>query len=64
VIGNAEFHQQSQQTISELTSLQEWEGGDVVSETRDLYERIVTAGLTSLGARGGVLRIQDRKTGS
>ena len=64
VIGNAEFHQQSQQTISELTSLQEV-GKAVTSSLKleDLYERIVTAGLTSLGAKGGVLRIQDRKTG-
>ena len=52
------------QTISELTAL--YEMGKAVTSTlklENLFELIVTTGLKILKAKGGVLRVEDRRTG-
>ncbi len=62
-IRNAHLHQKAEQTISELTALHEI--GKTVTSTLqlgDLLELILQAGLNTLKAKGGVLRIEDRKT--
>ena len=63
-IRNAHFYQEAEQTISELTALHEM--GKVVASTlklEELLERIVVTGLKILKAKGGALRVQDRRTG-
>lgn len=53
-----------QKNLSELAALQEI--GRAVTSTlklEDLYEQILTTGLKILKARGGVLRIKDKRTG-
>ena len=63
-IRNAHLYQEAEQTISELTALHEM--GKVVASTlklEELLERIVVTGLKILKAKGGALRVQDRRTG-
>lgn len=63
-IQNAHLHQEAGKTISELTALHEM--GKAVTSTlklEGLLELIVVTGLKILKAKGGVLRVQDRKTG-
>jgi len=64
VIRNDNLHQKSEETISELTAL--YETGKTVTSTlklESLFELIVRAGLKILKAKGGVLRVEDRRTG-
>ena len=64
VIRNDDLHQKSEETISELTAL--YETGKTVTSTlklESLFELIVRAGLKILKAKGGVLRVEDRRTG-
>ncbi|MGD0917791.1 MAG: ATP-binding protein [Thermodesulfobacteriota bacterium] len=64
MVQNAHLHQEAGKTISELAALQEM--GKVVTSTlklEGLLEVIVVAGSRILKAKGGVLRIRDRKTG-
>jgi two-component system sensor histidine kinase HydH len=63
-IQNAHLHQEAGKIISELTALHEM--GKAVTSTlklERLLELIVVTGLRILKAKGGVLRVQDRKTG-
>lgn len=63
-IQNAHLHLQAKRTISELTALHEM--GKAVTATLKLKERsklIVETGLKILKAKGGVLRVEDRRTG-
>jgi len=63
-IKNALLHQKAEETISELTALHEM--GKAVTSTlklEDLLELIVVTGMKILKAKGGVLRVQDRRTG-
>jgi len=63
-IRNSHLHQKAEQTIFELTALHEM--GKAVTSTlklEDLYELIVAAGLKILKAKGGVLRVEERRTG-
>ena len=63
-IQNAHLRQEAEQTISELTALHEM--GKVFTSTLKLdklLERIVVTGSKILKAKGGVLRVQDRRTG-
>ena len=63
-IRNDHLHQKAEETISELTAL--YEMGKAVTSTlklESLFELIVATGLKILKAKGGVLRIEDRKTG-
>jgi len=64
VIRNDDLRQKAEKTISELTAL--YEIGKAVTSTlklADLFESIVAMGLKILKAKGGVLRIEDRRTG-
>jgi len=63
-IQNDHLHQESQETVSELTAL--YEMGKTVTSTlklENLLQFILEGGLKILKAKGGVLRIEDRKTG-
>jgi two-component system, NtrC family, sensor histidine kinase HydH len=63
-IRNVDLHQKAEETISELTAL--YEMGKAVTSTlklENLFKLIVTTGLKVLKAKGGVLRIEDRRTG-
>jgi len=63
-IRNVSLHQKAEETISELTALHEM--GKAVTSTlklEDLLELIVSTGMKILKARGGVLRVEDRRTG-
>ena len=64
VIRNDDLHQEAGETISELTALHEM--GRAVASTlklENLFELIVTTGLKILKAKGGVLRVEDQRTG-
>jgi signal transduction histidine kinase len=64
VIRNEGLHQKAEKTISELTALHEM--GRAVTSTlklESLFELIVTTGLKILKAKGGVLRVEDPRTG-
>ncbi len=64
VIRNDDLRQKAEKTISELTTLHEM--GRAVTFTlklENLLELIVTTGLRILKAKGGVLRVEDPKTG-
>ena len=63
-IRNDGLHQKAKETISELTAL--YEMGKAATSTlklENLFELIVTTGLKILKAKGGVLRVEDRRTG-
>jgi signal transduction histidine kinase len=63
-IQNDDLHQKAEETISELTGL--YEMGKVVTSTlrlENLFELIVATGLKILKGKGGVLRVEDRRTG-
>jgi signal transduction histidine kinase len=63
-IRNDDLHQKAEETISELTAL--YEMGKTVTSTlrlENLFELIVATGLRVLKAKGGVLRVEDRRTG-
>ena len=63
-IRNDNLHQKAEETISELTGL--YEMGKAVTSTlklENLFELIVATGLKILKAKGGVLRVEDRRTG-
>lgn len=63
-IRNDDLHQKAEKTISELTALHEM--GKMFTSTlrlEELFELIVTTGLKILKAKGGVLRVEDRRTG-
>ena len=63
-IRNDDLHQKAEETISELTAL--YEMGKTVMSTlklENLFELIVATGLKILKAKGGVLRVEDRRTG-
>jgi two-component system sensor histidine kinase HydH len=65
VIRNDDLHQKAEETISELTAL--YEMGKTVTSTlqlKNLFESIVATGLKILKAKGGVLRVEDRRTGA
>lgn len=62
-IRNDHLHQKAEETISELTAL--YEMGKAVASTLklgNLFQLIVTTGLKILKAKGGVLRVEDKKT--
>lgn len=64
MIRNDDLRRKSEETISELTAL--YEVGKTVTSTlqlRTLFELILSMGLKILKAKGGVLRIVDRRTG-
>ncbi len=64
VIRSDDLRQKAEATISELTAL--YEMGKAVTSTlklESLFELIVTTGLRILKAKGGVLRVEDKKTG-
>ncbi len=64
VIRNVHLHQKAEQTISDLTALHEM--GKAVTSTlklEELFELIIATGLKTLKAKGGVLRVLDRRTG-
>ena len=64
VIRNIHLYQEAEQTISDLNALHEME--KVITSTlklEKLCELIVVTGLKILKAKGGVLRIQDQRTG-
>jgi signal transduction histidine kinase len=64
VIRNDDLHLKAEETISELTALHEM--GKAVTFTlklENLFELIVTTGLKLLKAKGGVLRVEDPRTG-
>jgi two-component system sensor histidine kinase HydH len=63
-IRNDGLQQKVEETISERTAL--YEMGEAVTSTlklESLFELIVATGLKILKARGGVLRVEDRRTG-
>ena len=63
-IRNAHLHRKAEQTISELVALHEM--GKAVTSTlklRELFELILVTGLKILKAKGGALRVEDRRTG-
>jgi two-component system sensor histidine kinase HydH len=63
-IRNDDLRQKAEETISELTAL--YEMGKTITSTLNLEDRlklIVATGLKTLKARGGVLRLEERKTG-
>ncbi|OGP89624.1 MAG: hypothetical protein A2157_17110 [Deltaproteobacteria bacterium RBG_16_47_11] len=63
-IRSDDLHQKTEETISELTALHEM--GKVVTSTlklENLFELIVSTGLKILKAKGGVLRVEDPRTG-
>jgi signal transduction histidine kinase len=62
-IRNDHLHQKAEETISELTAL--YEMGKAVASTlklENLFQLIITTGLKILEAKGGVLRVEDKKT--
>jgi signal transduction histidine kinase len=62
-IRNDQLHQKAEETISELTAL--YEMGKAVASTLkldNLFQLIITTGLKILKAKGGVLRVEDKKT--
>ena len=62
-IRNDHLHQKAEETISELTAL--YEMGKAVASTLklgNLFQLIVATGLKILKAKGGVLRVEDKKT--
>jgi len=64
VIRSDDLRQKTEKTISELTALHEM--GKAVSSTlklESLFELIVTTGLKILKAKGGVLRVEDKRAG-
>ncbi len=64
VIRNDDLHLKAEETITELTALHEM--GKAVTSTlklENLFELIVTTGLKILKAKGGVLRVEDPRTG-
>jgi len=68
VVGGAirsdDLRQKTEETIVELTALREM--GEAVASTlklENLFELIVTTGLKILKAKGGVLRVGDKRTG-
>ena len=63
-IRNDDLHRKAEETISELTAL--YEMGKAATSTLNLaglFELIVSTGLRILKAKGGVLRIKDRRAG-
>ncbi|NWG01968.1 MAG: GAF domain-containing protein [Syntrophaceae bacterium] len=63
VIQNEHLYQKAEETISELKALHEM--GKAVASTlklENLFPLIVTTGLKILKAKGGVLRIEDKRT--
>ena len=63
-IRNDHLHRKAEQTISELTALHEM--GKAITSTlklEELFELIIATGLKTLKAKGGVLRVEDRRTG-
>ena len=63
-IRNDRLFRKSEQTISELTAL--YEMGKTITSTLNLEDRlklIVATGLKTLKAKGGLLRLEERKTG-
>ena len=63
-IRNDQIRRETEQTFSELTAL--FEMGKAVTSTLkldDLFGMIVTTSLKILKAKGGVLRLEDRRTG-
>jgi signal transduction histidine kinase len=63
-IRNDDLRQKTGETISELTALHEM--GKAITSTlklENLFELIVTTGLKILKAKGGVLRVEDKRTG-
>lgn len=61
-IRNDDLHRKAEETISELTAL--YEMGKAATSTLNpagLFELIVSTGLRILKAKGGVLRIEDRR---
>jgi two-component system sensor histidine kinase HydH len=63
-IRNAHLHRKAEETISDLTALHEM--GKAVNSTlklEELLELIIVTGLKTLKAKGGVLRVEDRRTG-
>ncbi len=63
-IQNDHLHRKAEETVSELTAL--YEMGKTVTSTlelENLLQVILETGLKILKAKGGVLRIEDRKTG-
>jgi signal transduction histidine kinase len=61
-IRNDDLHRKAEETISELTAL--YEMGKTATSTlnpESLFELIVSTGLRILKAKGGVLRIEDRR---
>jgi len=62
-IRNDHLHQKAEETISELTAF--YEMGKAVASTLklgNLFQLIVTTGLKILKAKGGVLRVEGKKT--
>jgi two-component system sensor histidine kinase HydH len=62
-IWNDDLQQKAEETITELTAL--YEMGKTMTSTLELeslFELIVATGLKILKARGGVLRVEDRRT--
>ena len=62
-IQNDHLHRKAEETVSELAAL--YEMGKTVTSTlklEDLLQLILETGLKILKAKGGVLRIEDRKT--
>ena len=63
-IRNDALHQKADETISELTALHEM--GKAMTSTlklENLFDLIVATGLKVLKAKGGALRVEDRRTG-
>jgi len=63
-IRNEDGHQKTGETLSDLTAL--YEMGQAVTSTsklENLFELIVTTGLRILKAKGGALRVEDKRTG-
>ena len=62
-IRNDNLYQKAEETISELTAL--YEMGRAVASTlklENLFQLIISTGLKILKAKGGVLRVEDKKT--
>jgi signal transduction histidine kinase len=65
VIRNDDLRQKAEETISELTALNEM--GKAVTSTlqlKNLFELIISTGFKILKAKGGVLRVFDRRNGA
>jgi two-component system, NtrC family, sensor histidine kinase HydH len=63
-IRHADLHHKADETISEMAALHEM--GKAVTSTlklENLFDLIVATGLKVLKAKGGVLRVEDRRTG-